>query len=92
VVYNETTKEVIWTPGSIPAGTGVSTPVREVYFQILISPSLSQVKKSPYIINEQRFSAQDAYTGQEISQIKPQMDTSLRNDPKYAKVDLRVEQ
>jgi hypothetical protein len=90
VVYNETTKEVVWTPGSIPAGTGVNSPVREVYFQLIISPSLSQIKKSPMIINEQRFTAQDAYTGQEVSQTKPSMDTSLRSDPKYAREDLQV--
>ena len=87
IVYNETTKEMIWNVGSIPAGTGVSRTPREVYFQMAVTPSLSQVQNIAPILNTQSFSAQDAFTGQAIEKQASPVDTSLRSDPKYTQLD-----
>lgn len=90
LIYNDTTKEIIWTPGTIPAGTGVSLPAREGYFQIMLKPSLSQVNQAPILLREQKFSAQDAYTGQSIEQSRGALTTHLSNDPKYSEQDALV--
>ena len=90
VVYNDNTKQVIWAPGNIAAGVGVDTPPREVYFQIVIQPSLSQVRSSPEIIYKQDFSAQDAYTGEQFTQTRPSLTTAITTDPNITKEEGQV--
>lgn len=60
--YNPNTHEVIWNPGLVPAGTGSMKPVREVYFQIGVTPSVTD----PFdltIVGNQKMTGTDRYTG-----------------------------
>ncbi len=82
IIYNRSTNEVIWTPGDIPAGTGVGKPPREVAFQIVFTPSLSQVKKAPSLMTDIRYSATDSFTEEELSGTKGNLTTVLSTDPK----------
>lgn len=90
VMFNETTKEVVWTAGDIPAGTGVSSKPREVYFQVAILPSLSQIGSAPEILYAQKFVAQDAFTGAQISQQRESLTTALPNDPNISREETMV--
>lgn len=90
LVFNESTKEVIWSPGSVPAGTGVATKPREVYFQVALLPSLSQVGIAPDLVYLQRFLAQDAFTGSQVSQQREKLNTLLPNDPNVDRMDSMV--
>jgi len=80
--YNPNTNEVIWSPGDIPAGTGIGKPPREVAFQVVLTPSLSQVKTVPSLITNTTFTATDSFTGASINQEKPDITTNLSTDPK----------
>jgi len=82
IIYNPSTNEVVWSPGDIPAGTGVGKPPREVAFQLVLTPSLSQVKKSPSLLTNIRFRAIDTFTNVEFIDEKSDISTNLSTDPK----------
>jgi hypothetical protein len=82
LTYNPNTNEVVWLPGNIPAGTGVGKPPREVAFQLVLTPSLSQIKTNPKLITQTTLTGVDAFTGVAIHQEKPDITTSLATDPK----------
>lgn len=82
LVYNHDTNEIVWLPGDIPAGTGVGKPPREVAFQIVLTPSLSQVKTSPDLLTGTTMTGQDAFTGAPVRVEKANIDTNLSTDPK----------
>ncbi len=85
VTYSPITHEVIWRPGDIPAGTGLDASPRKVEFQLTITPSLSQVKTSPAILSNIRFSGTDAFTGETVSQQAEILTTALPFDPRIPK-------
>lgn len=83
VIYNPTTNEVLWNAGDIPAGTGIgSKPPREVAFQVVLTPSLSQVGQDPKLMTNIGFTATDAFTSEQLVQTKGDISTNLSTDPK----------
>ncbi len=82
ILYNRSTNEVIWSPGDIPAGTGIGKPPREVAFQVVLTPSLSQIKKTISLLANIRFRAVDSFTNVEFTDSKSDISTNLSTDPK----------
>lgn len=82
IIYNRSTNEIIWSPGDIPAGTGVGKPPREVAFQVVLTPSLSQVRMTVDLLTNIRFRAIDSFTNAEFSGQKGNISTNLSTDPK----------
>ena len=92
IIYNSSTNEVIWSPGDIPAGTGVGKPPREVAFQIVLTPSLSQLRKVPVLMNNIHYTATDSFTGEGLSGTKNDLSTLIatdRNAPTNAAIVLQ---
>jgi hypothetical protein len=83
VTYNSATKEIVWKAGSVPPGTGITGPTKEVAFQISISPSFSQLNSVPVIINPTSFRAHDDFAGVDIRQDKSFLNTSLKGDSAF---------
>ena len=81
VYFNERTNQVVWSIGTLPAGTGFIRPVCEMVFQIGLRPSINQVGTSPFIINESKFEAKDSFTGQFLEVVSPAKSTDLPDDP-----------
>lgn len=90
IVFNETTKEVVWTVGNVPAGTGITSKPREVYFQVALIPSITQTGTPAEILYESRFVARDAFTGDQLSQTSGMLSTVAESDPNLAKEDYSV--
>ncbi len=90
VTYNKNTKEIVWTPGEIPAGTGIGTPPKEVAFQVVLLPSLTQLGSSLTLLYDQAFGAVDAFTNSEINIIAKDVATDLPTDPAAPKDIERV--
>jgi hypothetical protein len=82
ITFDRNTNQVIWSPGSIPAGTGVGKPPREVAFQVVLTPSLTQVKITPFLMKNITFSATDVFTGEVFHVTKNEISTALSTDPK----------
>ena len=85
ITYNQNTHQITWVPGDIPAGTGVGKPPREVSFQIILTPSISQVGNIPTLMNHIHFDGIDSFTNESLSQDREDITTKLITDPKATK-------
>ena len=78
VSYNQTTREVKWNIGKIPAGIGVgATPPRELSFQVDILPSLSHIETLPKLTRDIILSGDDTFTGTHLKYKKSPLTTKL---------------
>ncbi len=83
VVYDKNTNQVIWRVGSVPAGTGVTSQPRDLYFQVVLLPSVSQIGRSPVLVTNSSLSGRDLYTDMTLERSVPEVTTSLlQSDPK----------
>lgn len=67
ITYNETTRTVTWSPGTVAPGVGYTTNPLEVYFQVAIKPSTSQIGSSPAIIGPASLTGRDQNVGLPIN-------------------------
>jgi uncharacterized repeat protein (TIGR01451 family) len=66
VTYDERANRVVWSIGTIKAGEGILSPLREADFQLKVKPSPDQVGQSIDILKETVFSAKDSFTGENL--------------------------
>jgi hypothetical protein len=67
VSYDPQTNQVSWNIASVPAGSGVLMPARELVFQVGITPQANQVGQALTLVNASEFSAKDTFTGGSVS-------------------------
>lgn len=65
--YDSRLSTVTWDLGTLPAGTGVSFPVFEAFFQISITPSINQVGQQVTLLKNVRFEGVDTFTKEKIT-------------------------
>lgn len=80
VTYNATTREVVWTVGSIESGVGYSKPAKELAFKVGITPSASQIGDSPALTSSITATGVDAFTGAQLQSNRPALTTRLLNE------------
>lgn len=90
VIYDSSTREVVWKIGSVQPNTGFSSINREGSFIISLTPSISQVGSIPQLIKELYLSGQDSFTNSLIKSSRSSISTYLPNDPKYISGSERV--
>ena len=80
--YDDITHLVTWRIGAVPAGAGVgSVPPKEVSYQVILVPTKNQIGSYPSLIEKQKLTATDTFTGQAVT-ISPQnLSTTLPSDP-----------
>ncbi|MCU0660221.1 MAG: hypothetical protein MUD00_01230 [Candidatus Pacebacteria bacterium] len=83
VIYNDTTREVIWRAGQVAQGTGSIAGEREVSFQVALLSSLSQIGTSPELISDTTLTGTDTFTGVKLESKKGALSTLLYNDPGF---------
>ena len=83
LTYNPSTKEIVWNIGRIPKGTGITTASRDVYFQVLFTPSLSQVGATPVLINDAILTGHDDFANVDVRVEKTSLRTMLSSDPQF---------
>ena len=82
VSYNEVTREVIWSIGSVSPYVGIDSS-KEVSFIVALKPSVNQIDSVPQLMKEIYLSGLDVFTNSAINNISGYITTSLINDPKY---------
>jgi len=90
LIYDPVTKEIIWNVGTIGKGTGITESGREVFFQIALSPSFSQVGSSPVILNNAVLTGHDDFANVDIRVNKASLNTRLPNDTAFPPLGDRV--
>ena len=78
VEYNPTTGQIKWNLGDIKPGTGYYLPSRKVFFNVVITPSGSQIGQSPTLINNQIFKGLDVFTNTDITKNLKNVDTKIQ--------------
>lgn len=66
VTYNDVTREVTWNIGSVYKGTGLTNTGREVFFQVKVVPSDSQIGQYINILESTILSGIDEFTGDSL--------------------------
>lgn len=78
--YDPSLGRVSWTVPTVPAGTGIVSPVFEAVFQVGITPGLNQVNQAPEILKETKFEAVDNFTKEDVNISQPGINTQFGVD------------
>jgi hypothetical protein len=92
VRYDETSRTVVWDIGDVRAGVGYGTAGREVFFQVSLTPSTSQVSETVQLTSQTDISGTDVFTDQPLSSSDRGASTRLLNDGSGSGVTGRVEE
>lgn len=90
--FNQITNEIVWNIGSILPNTGFGSPKKEIYFQLEMLPSVSQIGHVPNLMGEASIYGIDKITGLKIEYKVPAVNTSFSGDPEFKDGDDRVTQ
>jgi hypothetical protein len=82
ITYNDATREVIWTIGSVRTNTGGSSN-REATFTLALTPSISQIGSVPQLMKDVYLSGTDSFTTTTVSSKKGPINTLLTDDPNF---------
>jgi len=82
VEYNPNTGIVTWNVGFLPFATGILRSVRQVSFQVSVTPSLSDVDALMELIKESSAEAIDSFTELNLESKSKEIFTDLPDDPK----------
>jgi hypothetical protein len=80
LTYNERNNNLIWNVGNVTAGTGFTSPPKELIFQIKIKPGPDQIKKAVNLVGPVTFSGKDSFTGVDLSVKAVGKTTELKED------------
>ncbi len=80
ISYNPQANQLVWDIGNVTAGAGTIIPIREVEFQVGVTPQTNQVGEALKMVNGSTFTGSDTFTGKTISVENPEKNTQLRED------------
>lgn len=79
--YNFKTREVAWDLPLVPAYTSPETKLVSSYFDVTINPTQEDLGKVMIITNETNLNAHDTFTGADIIEQKPVLNSDIPTDP-----------
>ena len=80
ITFDQNTREIIWNAGRVSRGANLTSPAKEVSFQLGFTPSLSQVDTSPVLIGESVLTAHDDFANVDLRTSRSALTTKLNND------------
>lgn len=80
VIYDPSTREVSWEVGEVETGVGYESSARQVYFQVSVTPSLSQLGQFVRLTNKAVFQSVDSFTDTVIVKEQDAVTTELPKD------------
>ncbi len=83
LTFNPSTQEITWNVGQIQKGAGITGVPRSVSFQVMFTPSLSQVNTTPIIINGAVLTGHDDFANVDIGSTKPSLRLQLDSDTSF---------
>ena len=79
--YNDRTNELTWNIGKLLSGVGVLLDSHEVIFQVSLTPSVKNVNTVMSVIGDSNLTAEDTFTGTNITAMAPALKTNMPDDP-----------
>jgi len=80
ISYDQSTGMVTWYPGTIQQNTDVGSGARQVSFQVILRPNLTQVGSTPTIAGQSLLSGIDSFTGASIQSSALGLSTQTTTD------------
>lgn len=80
ISYDVNTRTVVWEAGDIEAGTGVLSPLKEVVFQVDITPRAGDVGNYIVLVSQNKLTAVDDFTLNNIEAKSEGVTTRLPDD------------
>ncbi|MBX4198777.1 hypothetical protein KW800_00645 [Candidatus Parcubacteria bacterium] len=90
ITYDATTKTVTWDAGTLASGAGFSSPARQAFFRVSLTPSLGQVGAVPVLFSNIVFSGTDGFTHLPVKVTNAAVTTRISSDPRYVQGDETV--
>jgi len=90
IFFDESSAVVRWDAGRVLKGTGISSPVLEVAYQVTLIPSTTQVNALLDLVGEVVFSGVDEFTDTPLRTTARAVNTRLTTDPRFKLGDGRV--
>lgn len=78
--YNEAAREVIWEIPNIEANMGISSPAKEVVFQLGVTPKEGDQGSTVLVVDKVSVSGYDEFTSDEVSNVDGEIKTDLPDD------------
>lgn len=83
VFFDEDSRKVVWEIGKILPGGGTSGSLRQLSFQVALTPSLSQIGDVPNLVNLATFSARDTFAMTDIKKTLSPSTVAIPTEPQY---------
>jgi hypothetical protein len=83
LTYDQSSGLVTWRPGSIGQNADVGSGARQVFFQVVFRPSVTQVGSTPGIVGQASFVGTDAFTGLRLQGSAAGLSTLITTDPAW---------
>lgn len=80
LVYYSDTREIVWEIPLLPANTGIISPVKEIAFQIALTPDEEDVGKIMTLVGESVMTAHDQFTDLNLSGEAEAVTTEMLDD------------
>lgn len=87
ITYDEVSRIMTWHLDTLESGAGFSSPAREAYVQLSLTPSLGQVGGTPVLLNNISFVGNDSFTNTEVKVTNQAVTTMTLQDPNYVQGD-----
>ncbi len=91
IVFNSSTKEIIWNVGTVKKGSGTTLPPKEVQFQVRFNPSTIHSGKVMTLVDSIKYKGVDTATNSQINGGNGDIKNSLSNDLNYDPQNDRVQ-
>jgi len=85
--YDSQTGRLVWQVGDLPAATGILLPVKQVAFQVAITPGLAHLGSFVELVGQSKATGQDTFVDISLESINQVIDTELPNDPTTSRRD-----
>jgi uncharacterized repeat protein (TIGR01451 family) len=78
--FDSASREIVWSAGDIPSGTGVNGDPDTLSFQVSLTPDSSQKGSTASLIGQAQISGENQFTNTTITSQDSAVDTSLPDD------------
>ncbi len=87
VTFNNSGRRLTWNLGTVREGSGITRPVRELAFQVRLTPSVNQVGSLVNLVDQIEIIGQDSRAGTAVTDRIQAITTSISTDPQYKQLD-----
>lgn len=85
--YDSQTGRLVWQVGDLPAATGILLPVKQVAFQVAITPGLAHLGSFVELIGQSKATGQDNFVNMNLESVNQVIDTELPDDSTTSRQD-----